>query len=166
VLVSLRDRGRPGTVTRMYEPAPSPMHTEHVDLLIIGWGKGGNTLAGQVGRAGRRVAVVEQSDLMVGGSCINIACVPTKALIHDAESRRGDDPQSWFDAAVARRDTLTRAMRARNHSLLAAVDSVLLVSGTARCGGLGPRRRLHGSRVRVCHLANPDLPRDSLVTNA
>lgn len=111
------------------------MHTEHVDLLIIGWGKGGKTLAGQVGRAGRRVAVVEQSDLMVGGSCINIACVPTKALIHDAESRRGEDPQSWFDAAVARRDTLTRAMRARNHSLLAAVDSVLLVSGTARFTG-------------------------------
>lgn len=136
---------------------------------IIGWGKGGKTLAGQVGRAGRRAAVVEQSDLMVGGSCINIACVPTKALIHDAESRRGDDPQSWFDAAVARRDTLTRAMRARNHSLLAAVDSVVLVSGTARF--TGPREVVVSGlddRIRISadSLASTYLPRDGLVTNA
>jgi len=114
------------------------VRTEDVDLLVIGWGKGGKTLAGTVARAGHRVALVERDTGMVGGTCINVACVPTKALIHDAESRRaGDDAQAWFEAAVARRDELTAAMRAANHRLLDTVDSVLLVSGHARF--VGPR---------------------------
>ncbi|MEW1981981.1 FAD-dependent oxidoreductase [Citricoccus sp. NPDC079358] len=107
-------------------------HREHVDLLVIGWGKGGKTLAGAVGRSGRRVALVEQDAEMVGGTCINVACVPTKALVHDAGARRPeDDPASWFSQAVQRRDTLTAALRAKNHSMLDTVDSVLLVSGHA-----------------------------------
>lgn len=58
---------------------------EHeLDLIVIGWGKGGKTPAGTVARAGHRVASVEASDQMYGGTCINIGCVPTKALIHDA----------------------------------------------------------------------------------
>lgn len=150
-----------------HTPAP---HHEHVDLLVIGWGKGGKTLAGQAGRAGKRVAVVEQSDLMVGGSCINIACVPTKALIHDAAARRpADDPGAWFTAAVARRDELTHAMRTRNHTLLAAVDSILLVSGTARftgprevvVTGVDDRIRLTADAVAIntgSRAALPDVP--------
>lgn len=54
------------------------------EILVIGWGKAGKTLAGVLGRAGRSVTVVEQSPTMVGGTCINIACVPTKDLIHSA----------------------------------------------------------------------------------
>ena len=71
-------------------------HTEQVDLLVLGWGKGGKTLAGTAARSGRRVALVEQSAEMVGGSCINIACVPTKILVHDADQRRegGRTPRS------------------------------------------------------------------------
>ncbi|XKH57502.1 FAD-dependent oxidoreductase [Citricoccus nitrophenolicus] len=112
------------------------VHREHVDLLVIGWGKGGKTLAGTVGRSGRRVALVEQDALMVGGTCINVACVPTKALVHDAGARRPeDDPASWFIQAVKRRDTLTAAMRKKNHSMLDTVDSVLLVSGHAAFTG-------------------------------
>ncbi|MGO1885708.1 MAG: FAD-dependent oxidoreductase [Citricoccus sp.] len=107
-------------------------HREHLDLLVIGWGKGGKTLAGSVGRAGKRVALVEQDPQMVGGTCINVACVPTKALVHDAGARRpADDPAAWFAQAVQRRDTLTQAMRTKNHSMLDTVDTVLLVSGRA-----------------------------------
>ncbi|MEG2578168.1 MAG: FAD-dependent oxidoreductase, partial [Glutamicibacter sp.] len=60
-----------------------------LDAIVIGWGKGGKTLAGTLAKAGQRVAVIEQSSQMYGGTCINIGCVPTKALIHDAESRDG-----------------------------------------------------------------------------
>ena len=51
-----------------------------VDVLVIGWGKGGKTLAGALGRSGRSVAMVERSSSMYGGACINIACVPTKTV--------------------------------------------------------------------------------------
>jgi pyruvate/2-oxoglutarate dehydrogenase complex dihydrolipoamide dehydrogenase (E3) component len=85
-----------------------------VDVLVLGWGKGGKTLAGALGRAGRNVAVVERSADMYGGSCININCVPTKTLIHDATNRPDDaDPADWFAGSVDRRDTLTATLRAR-----------------------------------------------------
>lgn len=110
---------------------------QELDLIVIGWGKGGKTLAGAAARAGQRVAMVEASASMYGGTCINIGCVPTKALIHDAETR-GDtefDPQ-YFDGAVARRDKLTAMMRAKNFSMLDDLDSVLAVTGRATFVGL------------------------------
>ena len=107
-----------------------------VDVLVIGWGKGGKTLAGALGRKGRSVALVEQSASMYGGSCINIACVPTKDLVHSASERReDDDPQSYFMDAVAGRDALTDKLRARNHAMLGEVDSVTLVDGRAQFTG-------------------------------
>lgn len=111
-------------------------HSEHVDVLVVGWGKGGKTFAGTAARNGQRVALVEQSDAMIGGSCINIACVPTKILIHDAEARReSDGVDDYFAAAVGRRDSLTAAMRKKNFSMLDELDSVLLVSGRATFTG-------------------------------
>jgi pyruvate/2-oxoglutarate dehydrogenase complex dihydrolipoamide dehydrogenase (E3) component len=73
------------------------METSQVDVLVVGFGKGGKTLAATLGRRGQRVAMVEQSDRMYGGTCINIGCVPTKALVHQAEERRESDPaDEWF----------------------------------------------------------------------
>ncbi len=54
------------------------------DAIIIGFGKGGKTLAGALAAAGRSVAVIEQSAQMYGGTCINAACIPTKSLVHSA----------------------------------------------------------------------------------
>lgn len=111
-------------------------HTEHVDMLVIGWGKGGKTLAGTAAKKGLRVALVEQSAERVGGTCINVACVPTKILVHEAENRRDtDDPETYFAKAVERRDTLTAAMRKKNYSMLSELDTVLLVSGHAKFSG-------------------------------
>ena len=56
---------------------------EHFDLLVFGGGKAGKTLAMDQAKAGRRVAMIEVG--MIGGSCINIACIPSKALIRSAE---------------------------------------------------------------------------------
>lgn len=113
---------------------------EHeLDLLVIGWGKGGKTLAGTAARAGQRVAIVEASAQMYGGTCINIGCVPTKTLIHDAENNTGNDfdPQ-YFQTAVARRDKLTAAMRAKNFSMLDDLEAVMTITGRATF--IGPRR--------------------------
>ncbi|GAA1360888.1 FAD-dependent oxidoreductase [Arthrobacter rhombi] len=104
-----------------------------VDTLVIGWGKGGKTLAGQLARSGRQVALVERSPQMYGGTCINVACVPTKALVHQASGRReGDDPVEWFSSSVAARDGLIGKLRAKNHEMLATVSTVTLIDGDAR----------------------------------
>ena len=48
------------------------------DLIVIGFGKAGKTLAGKLASAGKKVALVERSKAMYGGTCINIGCIPTK----------------------------------------------------------------------------------------
>ena len=53
------------------------------DLLIIGFGKGGKTLAKFASGQGKSVAVVEKSQKMYGGTCINIGCIPSKTLVHE-----------------------------------------------------------------------------------
>lgn len=53
----------------------------HFDLLVIGFGKAGKTLAMERAEAGDSVALIERDPDMYGGTCINIACVPTKALL-------------------------------------------------------------------------------------
>ncbi len=64
---------------------------EHIDILILGSGGGGKLTAWHNGRSGRRVPVVERR--WVGGSCPNIACLPSKNEIRSAEvahlARRG-----------------------------------------------------------------------------
>ncbi|ACU71479.1 pyridine nucleotide-disulphide oxidoreductase dimerisation region [Catenulispora acidiphila DSM 44928] len=108
------------------------MDTMHADLLVIGFGKGGKTLAAKMGRLGRRVVMVEQSDQMYGGTCINIGCVPTKSLIHHAQTRpAGADPREWYAGSVAATASLTGAMRGKNFGMLDELDSVTVVTGTA-----------------------------------
>nr|WP_239552163.1 FAD-dependent oxidoreductase [Brachybacterium muris] len=104
--------------------------------MVIGWGKGGKTFAGAMAGAGRSVASVEQSSAMYGGTCINIGCVPTKTLIHDAAQRRdGDDAAEFFRKAVDRRDTLIAKLNDVNLHMLADRDTVTVVDGRARIVG-------------------------------
>ena len=55
-----------------------------VDAAVIGFGKGGKALAGALAAAGKTVALVEKSPKRYGGTCINVACIPTKSLVHSA----------------------------------------------------------------------------------
>ncbi|MGC2785725.1 MAG: mercuric reductase [Roseiarcus sp.] len=57
---------------------------EHVDILILGSGGGGKLTAWHMGRLGKRTAVVERK--WIGGSCPNVACLPSKNEIHSAEA--------------------------------------------------------------------------------
>jgi pyruvate/2-oxoglutarate dehydrogenase complex dihydrolipoamide dehydrogenase (E3) component len=59
-------------------PQPEPY-----DILILGSGEGGKLLAWEMARAGRRTAVVERR--WIGGSCPNIACLPSKNEIWNAK---------------------------------------------------------------------------------
>lgn len=104
----------------------------------VGWGKGGKTLAAREAGMGKKVVMVEQSSLMYGGTCINIGCVPTKALVHSADERReGDDVQECFEKAVGSRDALIGKLNDVNLHMLADQESVTIVDGRARF--VGPR---------------------------
>ena len=49
---------------------------QRYNAIIIGFGKGGKTLAAYLADQGQSVAIVERSDKMYGGTCINYACIP------------------------------------------------------------------------------------------
>ncbi|MEV0790395.1 FAD-dependent oxidoreductase [Kribbella sp. NPDC050459] len=103
----------------------------HFDLLVIGFGKGGKTLAATLGRLGRRVAMIEQSDQMYGGTCINIGCVPTKSLVYHAEHRTAAAPGEQHRTAVEATRELTTKLRGANFSMLDTIDTVTVITGRA-----------------------------------
>ncbi|MDR3614806.1 MAG: FAD-dependent oxidoreductase [Candidatus Obscuribacterales bacterium] len=59
------------------------MQIEEVDFLVLGSGEAGKYLAWAMARKGMRVIVIER--LYIGGSCPNIACLPSKNIIHSAK---------------------------------------------------------------------------------
>jgi probable pyridine nucleotide-disulfide oxidoreductase len=60
------------------------MNIEDVDLLVVGGGKAGKSLAMDRAKAGWSVVMVERDK--IGGTCINVACIPTKALVGSART--------------------------------------------------------------------------------
>ena len=55
------------------------------DAIIIGFGKGGKLLAAELANRNWKVAIIERSPQMYGGTCVNVGCIPTKALIYETE---------------------------------------------------------------------------------
>jgi pyruvate/2-oxoglutarate dehydrogenase complex dihydrolipoamide dehydrogenase (E3) component len=56
---------------------------EHYDAIVLGSGEAGKYMAWHLGSSGKRVAVIERK--YIGGACPNIACLPSKNLIHGAK---------------------------------------------------------------------------------
>src|SRR5689334_603831 len=57
--------------------------TDRYDVLVIGSGEAGKYLGWTWSKEGHRTALVERR--MVGGSCPNVACLPSKNIIHSAK---------------------------------------------------------------------------------
>lgn len=99
---------------------------KNVKNIIIGFGKGGKTLAKFLAQKGEEVLVVEKSDKMYGGTCINIACLPSKRLIIEA-----DNGVDFVDAVNGKND-MTSMLRNKNYHMLADEENVTVLDGTAK----------------------------------
>ena len=102
--------------------------------IIIGFGKGGKTLAGALAKAGQTVAMVERSDKMYGGTCINVACIPTKYLENQAarsEALGGsfEERRERYRKAIEGKCDLTSGLRQKNYQKLDALDRVEVLTG-------------------------------------
>jgi pyruvate/2-oxoglutarate dehydrogenase complex dihydrolipoamide dehydrogenase (E3) component len=104
-----------------------------VDLIVLGFGKGGKTLAADMGKRGWRVALVEQSAAMYGGTCINTGCVPTKSMVYQGERLSGEriTPQA-YTAAVDTTAHLTARLRAVNLATFDPIATATVFTGRAR----------------------------------
>lgn len=101
---------------------------EQFDVLVIGFGKAGKTLAAKMSMGGKKVAIVEQDTSMYGGTCINIGCIPTKTLIVAAEENLS------FEQAMAQKEAVVTRLRGKN-KLLMENAGVTLINGKARFTG-------------------------------
>ncbi len=109
------------------------------DAIIIGFGKGGKTLAADLARRGQSVAVVEQSEKMYGGTCINIGCIPTKTLVHAA--KQAPDQASWkekqayYSSAIGYKNEVTSFLRDKNYHNLADNPQITVYTGVGSFTG-------------------------------
>ncbi|KFD24621.1 reactive chlorine resistance oxidoreductase RclA [Yokenella regensburgei] len=123
----------------------------HYQAIIIGFGKAGKTLAATLAKAGWKVAMIEQSDTMYGGTCINIGCIPTKTLVHDAEEQRD------FASAMQRKSAVVGFLRDKNFHNLADLDNVDVINGraefvdahTVRVVQAQDERELYGEKIFI-----------------
>lgn len=109
---------------------------EQFDAAIIGFGAAGRALGEALSDAGQTVAVVEQSDNMYGGACVNNACTPTKALVESARLSAAiggpiTQREERYTAAVDHMDELRTAARDRNYHALADRANVSVIDGRA-----------------------------------
>ncbi|HEY3116748.1 MAG TPA: dihydrolipoyl dehydrogenase, partial [Chloroflexota bacterium] len=102
------------------------------DVVVIGGGPGGYTAAIRATHLGLTTALIEPDAL--GGLCLNRGCIPTKALLHTAETESGPAPKhaaSSYLEAVKLRDTAVAHLLQGLTNLL-KTDGVTLIAGTGR----------------------------------
>jgi dihydrolipoamide dehydrogenase len=119
------------------------------DLIVLGGGTGGYTAAFRGAQLGMRVALVEQSK--IGGTCLHLGCIPTKALIESAELfarlKKAKDfgillegkPGFDYEQIARRRDQVVKRMWTGLRSLVDK-NKVTWVGGRGRLDGAGTVR--------------------------
>ena len=118
--------------------------SETFDAIIIGAGQAGPPLAGRLTGAGLSVAVIERH--LIGGTCVNTGCIPTKTLVASARTahvaRRAADfgvttgPVGVDMAAVkARKDAVSGESRSGVASWLDGMEGCTVIRGHARFVG-------------------------------
>ncbi len=116
------------------------------DVLVIGAGPGGYVAAIRAAQLGLRTAIVERSEL--GGVCLNWGCIPTKALLHGADtahaladaSRYGFEVPEGTTFDIARLVRFSRSVVSRLTGGVAALlgaNGVTVITGSALLTGKG-----------------------------
>lgn len=115
------------------------------DLLVVGTGGAGTAAAIRASELGATVAIVEGADV-VGGTCVNVGCIPSKYLIeaaHHYHTARtpfpgigSRDPQlAWAEVLRQKREIVDTLRQEKYLDVLAAYEGVILLRGEARLLG-------------------------------
>lgn len=107
------------------------------DGIIIGFGKGGKLLAAELANRNWKVALIERSPQMYGGTCVNVGCIPTKTLIYEAEHAERlhqndyDNQARQYRLAIKRKDKLVTFLRDKNYANVIDNPNITLYDGVA-----------------------------------
>lgn len=151
---------------------------EVYDLIVVGGGEGGKTLAMYLAKQGYTVALIERDPEMIGGTCINVACIPTKTLVQSAKvahmvRRAGEYGVSaslgplGMRALRERKRAVVGFMREANYKMFTSIPNLEFILGEARFTGDrmveitlrdGQPRTLAGKHVVINTGARPAAP--------
>ena len=84
-LVVVLEAVAPALASPALAPATSAAAADHAELLVIGAGPGGYTAAFRAADLGKKVVLVDRRESL-GGVCLNVGCIPSKALLHAAKT--------------------------------------------------------------------------------
>lgn len=98
---------------------------KHYDNIIIGFGKAGKTLAATLASHHEEVLIIEKDAMMYGGTCINVACLPTKNLILNAQKGVS------FDQAFEAKNKMTSKLRNKNYHKVADQETATVLNADA-----------------------------------
>ncbi len=116
------------------------------DLVILGSGPGGYSAAIRAGQYGLRTALVEK-DPKLGGTCLHVGCIPTKALLHTAASWQEllhgkdqgilcDNPRLDYPKTIERKNQIV-AKHAKGIEFLMKKNKVDWIRGYGKLAGSG-----------------------------
>ncbi|WEX11059.1 FAD-containing oxidoreductase [Chelativorans sp. AA-79] len=118
------------------------MKAKAFDAIVIGTGQAGTPLAGRLSATGMKVALIERH--LVGGTCVNTGCTPTKAMVASAYAahmarragdygvRLGGDVTVDMKAVKARKDAIAGKSRSNLESWIGGMENCTLLRGHAR----------------------------------
>lgn len=106
----------PVTPFRDLPPRVTMSHADSYEYLVLGSGEAGKYLAWTMAAAGHRTAVIERR--YIGGSCPNIACLPSKNLIYSARVKSLAAGASTFGLDVGAMRTDMRAVQRRKRAMV------------------------------------------------
>jgi pyruvate/2-oxoglutarate dehydrogenase complex dihydrolipoamide dehydrogenase (E3) component len=92
--------------------------TERFDAIIVGAGQAGPPLAGRLTAAGQRVAIVERK--LIGGTCVNNGCIPTKTLVASAHAAHLAHRSSEYGVATGSISVDMAKVKARKDGIMLA----------------------------------------------
>ena len=95
---------------------------DRYDILILGSGESGKYLSWTMAAAGHRTAVIERK--LVGGSCPNVACLPSKNIIHSAKVKSLASRASAFGLNASAIRTDMKAVQERKRGMVADLIKV------------------------------------------
>ena len=105
------------------------------DAIIIGFGKAGKTLAVDLANRGQKIALIEKSQKMYGGTCINQACIPTKILENKSSIIRNQNLDSFnekeikYEESINQKEELISKLRMGNYNKLNSNENITIFTG-------------------------------------
>lgn len=140
----------------------------NVKNIIIGFGKAGKTLAQELGKRGEETLLIEKDPKMYGGTCINVACIPSKKLAALAKKKPSNVENTvYYKESIKEKKTLIQQLNKKNYENIQETENIEIIDGEAYFVGEyevrvllndGGEETFRADRVFINTGSTPNLP--------